>query len=241
MVEVDEKVDCGDANGILYCYVVSLRWSVAQFGGGMDEIFPRTLAEHIFAVLAYLVAFWFGAVLVSMLTSLITQIFFEGSESNNQLRLLNKYLAQNKISKGLSLRLTRNARHMLAERMKNRFEEVGAVIKLVTEPLRVELYFELYSRSLSNHPFFSRYMMACPYVTKRICHSALFMMQTAAGDIIFHAGEIPTEPRMFLVNESSLLYTQVRRRGGKPRPFHIFVEEGAWISEAVLWVSWTHQ
>merc|ERR1719401_2919629 len=105
-------------NNKLYCYVVALRWSLAQFGGGMDEFAPTTFSEHAFAVFAYLLAFWFGAVLMSTLTSLITQLVIDGSEQNRQLALLCRYLEQNKISKKLALRLTRNAKHVLRERRK---------------------------------------------------------------------------------------------------------------------------
>merc|ERR1712241_246540 len=112
------------------------------------------------------------------------------------------------ISKKLVVRLTRNARHVMREKGKNRHEEGLTVMQLITEPLRMELHFEIYSPSLSAHPFFSRYISACPYVTKRICHSALSTMHLAVGDIVFHAGEMPTKPRMFVVTNASLHYSQ---------------------------------
>merc|ERR1712217_402433 len=134
------------------------------------------MTEHMFAVFAYLLAFWFGAALVSVLTSLMTQLFIEATEGNRQLSLLNKYLEHNRISKKLAVRMTRNARHVMVEKGKNMHEEALTVMQLITEPLRVELHFEIYSPNLSSHPFFSRYISACPYVTKRICHSALSTM-----------------------------------------------------------------
>merc|ERR1719203_272229 len=151
---------------MILCYVMSLRWSLAQFGGGMDEFAPTTFSEHVFAAFVYLLAFWFGAVLVSTLTSLITQLVIDGSEQNRQLSLLCRYLEQNRISKRLALRLTRNAKHVMTERRKMIHEDVVQITQLVTEPLRMELHFEIYGPSLNNHPFFELYMIACPYVTK---------------------------------------------------------------------------
>lgn len=218
-----------------YCYVISLRWSLAQFGGGMDEFSPSTLSEHVFAVFAYLLAFWFGAALVSTLTSLITQLVIDGSDQNRQLGLLCRYLEQNKISKKLALRLTRNAKHVLTERRKMIHEDFVDIMQLVTEPLRMELRFEIYGPVVSAHPFFALYISACPYVTKRICHRAMSMMLVATGDLIFDAGEIPTNPRMYLVNNASLSYRHI----GSDCSREVLL--GSWVSEAVLWMAWTHR
>merc|ERR1719512_544708 len=114
-------------------------------------------------------------------------------------------------------------------------EDVVQITKLVTEPLRVELHFEIYSPSLATHPFFSQFMSTCPYVTKRICHSAMSTMLVGTGDIIFHAGEIPTKPRMYIISTDVLKYMLFGQERASP------VSAGSWISEAVLWVAWTHR
>merc|ERR1712113_39607 len=123
----------------------------------------------------------------------------------------------------------------LRERRKMKHDDVVQITQLVTEPLRMELHFEIYRPSLGAHPFFELYMVACPYVTKRVCHTAMSMMLVATGDVIFHAGEIPTKPRMYIVNNAFLNYRQFSQ------DHHEVVEEGSWIAEAVLWIVWTHR
>merc|ERR1712061_859187 len=75
-------------------------------------------------------------------------------------------------------------------------EDFVQVMQLVSGPLRMDLHFEIYSPSLSAHPFFALYMIACEYITKRICHKAMSMSFLSPGDVVFNTGEIPTHPKM---------------------------------------------
>merc|ERR1712176_1033009 len=68
-----------DDKSLGYRYVMSLRWAISQFAGGMDEVQPKNLYESVFATSVYLAAFWFGAVFLSMLTSSMTQLYIDGS------------------------------------------------------------------------------------------------------------------------------------------------------------------
>merc|ERR1719359_452721 len=99
-------------------YVMSLRWAISQFAGGMDEVTPKSLGEHMYAVVVYLSAFWSGAVFVSILTSSMTQWYIIGSQQAQQLSVLRRYLQQNGISKKLALRVQRNAKHSLDEQQR---------------------------------------------------------------------------------------------------------------------------
>jgi len=229
---VDEE-KCLD-HSIEYCYIVSFRWSLAQFGGGMDEVVPFTLNEHVFAVFAYLASFWGGAVLVSTLTSMMTQFFIDGSQESIQLSILRRYLEQNHITKNLTLRLARNAKYALAQRRKMVHEEFIEAMPLISDPLRCELHFEIYGPSLVSHPFFDVFMAACPYVIKRVVHHAMSTVRVAAGDIVFNSGEIPTSPRMYIISSGTLNY---RRKSSAAQQ----LAPGSWVSEAALWVSWTHR
>merc|ERR1719450_1057199 len=139
----------------------------------MDEVTPKSLGEHVFAVIVYLTAFWSGAVFVSILTSSMTQWYIIGSQQAQQLTVLRRYLSQNGISKKLALRVQRNAKHALAEQQKHMPESAVCLIKQVSEPLRVELHFEMYNPMLSVHPFFARYVEECPHVVRKVCHTAM--------------------------------------------------------------------
>merc|ERR1712127_1039615 len=98
---------------------------------------------------------------------------------------------------------------------------------LITEPLRMELHFEIYGASLSDHPFFASYMAECRQAMRRICHNAMSMLHFAPGDVVFNAGETPATPRMYFACQSSLDYRPV---GG----LALEVGKNAWVAEAAL-------
>jgi hypothetical protein len=213
-------------------YIMSYRWAIAQFGGGMDEVHPRSSVECIYALFSYIGAFWSGAVFISTLTSRMTQLSIDGSTYNMQLNLLRQYLEQNKVSKNLSVRLNRNAKHALVERRNMIPEESVEVLTIISDPLRMDLHFDLYSPPLAAHPFFSLYIFECPNVIKKVCHSAMSQFVVSAGDTVFCAGETPNNPVMYIVNKGTLQYTTTAAR---------MVGEGQWLSEACLWTSWMHR
>jgi CRP-like cAMP-binding protein len=242
LVEFDFKEEA-----LSYRYLMSLRWAISQFAGGMDEVTPQSLMEHVYAACIYLTAFWTGAVLVSVLTSSMTQWYIIGSHNAQQLTLLRRYLSQNGISKKLALRVQRNAKHALAEQQKHMPEGAVVLIKNVSEPLRVELHFEMYHPTLSIHPFFARYAEECPHVVKKVCHTTVASMQVSKSDTIFNVGEMPSFPRMFIVDEGRLTYITSGAGGrktvsnsGGDASYHS-VEKHNWVSEAPLWVTWAHR
>jgi hypothetical protein len=214
-------------------YVMSLRWAISQFAGGMDEVTPHSMGENIYAIFVYLIAFWSGAVFLSILTSSMTQWYMVGSQQKQQLTVLRRYLAQNNISKKLTLRLSRNAIHSLAEKQKNVPEEMVVLVQEVSVPLRVELHSEMYQPVLNWHPFFALYELECPHVLRRVCHSAMAICNLVKMDTIFDEGETPTQPKMYLVSTGLLAYNTI---SGKSAQVH----ESQWVCEHPLWVPWTH-
>lgn len=216
-------------------YVMSLRWAISQFAGGMDEVTPKNLSENIYAIFVYLTAFWSGAVFLSILTSSMTQWYIIGSQQSQQLTVLRRYLSQNGISKKLALRVQRNAQHAMAEQQRAMPEAAVGLITKVSEPLKIELHFEMYAPNLAIHPFFHRYIEECPHVMRKVCHSAMQMSTVSTGDIIFNVGEIPAEPKMYIISRGKLDYKA--GFSGQVTP----VVVGQWVSEPSLWVQWVHR
>merc|ERR1740121_1077487 len=122
----------------------------------------------------------------------------------------------------------------MAENQLSMPESSVVLIKKVSEPLRVEVHYEMYSPILSVHPFFVRYMEECPHVIRKVCHQAMEKVNVSLGDTIFNIGEIPSKPKMLIVMSGQLLYTPMVGAKGN-------VNEGQWISEAPLWVNWVHR
>merc|ERR1712096_214051 len=98
-----------DEKGKEFRYVMAFRWSISQFGGGMDEIYPITFNESLFAILVYLLAYWGGAAFLGILTSSMTQLYLLSSQQSQQLAVLRRYLCGHLISKKLGMRVQRNA------------------------------------------------------------------------------------------------------------------------------------
>lgn len=215
-------------------YMMSMRWAISQFAGGMDEVTPESLFEHIYALIVFLWAFWSGAVFLGILTSSMTQLYIIGSTQTTQLTVLRRYLTQNGISKSLSLRVQRNAQHSMAERQTAMPEAAVELINVVSEPLRVELHYEMYSKVVGIHPFFRRYMAECPHVMRKVCHGAVSMAPVSLGDVIFNVGEIPSVPKMFIISKGELVYMTDAGRKTTLGP-------GDWLSEMTLWVHWVHR
>merc|ERR1712050_4194 len=150
-----------------------------------------------------------------------------------QFATLRSYLNANGISQSLSFRIHRSAQGALDDRRKNRPETSVELLKLVSEPLKVELHHEIYSVSLICHPFFYYYDLACQVPMRQICHSAVIRKRLTHGDLLFTSGETPEHPHMFFLVAGELSYTQDNMR---ERAVHI----GSWACEASLWTTWVH-
>lgn len=215
-------------------YTMSMHWSLSQFAGGMDEITPESVGERVFAMIIFLIAFVVAAVFVSSITSSMTQLNIIGSQRSQQLSVLRRYLTQSKISSKLALRVQRNAQHAMNEQQRLMPESSVELLTLVSEPLRSELHFEMYSPIFSQHPFFSHYTMEAPQVMRKVCHYASAMSLVSSGDVIFSTGEIPAEPKMYVVCSGTLQYTH-------DDGMISTVEKGRFLAEATLWTKWMHR
>merc|ERR1712176_686096 len=155
----------------------------------MDEVTPKSLTEHAYAAFIFVGAYWTGNVIISNLTSHMTQIYLLGSQRQQKLNLMRRYLHQNGVSKTLTLRVQRNAQYTMKLRAKETPESAVGLENLVSTPLRIELHFEMYAPTLQVHTWFDKYAAECPQVVRKICHSAMSTCHVSTGDVLFHQGE----------------------------------------------------
>lgn len=223
-----------DHLSLLHRYMLSLHWSLALFQGGMDEIVASNILERIFNVVAFLLAFMVSAVCISALTSSMTRLHILASRNSFQLNVLRRYLVQNHISEKLIMRVHRNAVHALSEHQRLMSEEAVELLHLVSEPLRVELHFEMYCPVFEVHPFFEAYAEHYPHVMQKVCHTAITTLLVSAGDIIFNEGEIPVHPMMYIICSGVYNYESIEG---------VCEELGSkqWLTEAALWTAWMHR
>jgi hypothetical protein len=164
----------------------------------------------------------------------MTRLQMLGNKQNEQLFSLRKYLSQVGISRRLALRVQRNAQHAVRERLRHIPEGEVDLLESVSGPLRVELHFEMYAPLFRVHPFFDHYIHECPQVMRKVCHVATHTVVFSPGDVIFHAGECLSEPKMYIVMDGVLQYTPIWGEIST-------VEIDTWLSEASLWTAWVHQ
>lgn len=216
-------------------YTLSLHWSLAQFAGGMDEVTAANAGERVFAICVFLLAFILASCFVSVITSSMTQGYLVSAQRSQQVAVLRRYLCQNNISKQLAMRVQRNALCTMTHQQLQTPEDGVELLRLISEPLRVELHFETNSPLLAVNPFFANLVDECPQVIRRVCHSALQMQAVAAGDVIFSAAEIPKAPKVYFVCGGVFEYHFLE-------PANVSrVLEGDWVAEAALWTSWFHR
>lgn len=215
-------------------YLMAFHWSMAQFHGGMDEIVPVGVHERLYAVFVSVLSWLAAAAFVSGLTSEMTRLHILASQQARQLSVLNRYLKQCRISDHLSIRVQRNAQHALHEQQRLMPESEVELLHLVSEALREELHFEMYSPVLEVHSFFAVYTSECPQVIRKVCHIAMSTLLISTGDVVFNAGEIPQLPKMYIVCSGTLDYIPL-----SGNVIEVFSEH--WLSEAVLWTHWMHR
>jgi len=217
-----------------YRYLFALHWSLSQFNGGMDEVKAQNFEERVFNVSVFLIAWMLAICFVSGLTSEMTRLHILSSHQSRQLSILQRFLNQSRISDALALRVQRNAKHAISEKQRLMPENDVELLRMVSEPLLLELHFEMYMPVLELHPFFSQYVNACPQVMRKVCHQAMSTLLISAGDVVFNAGEMPANPQMYIICTGVLEYIPMKGKVAQ-------VEAEQWLSEAVLWTPWVHR
>merc|ERR1719316_741311 len=137
------------------------------------EIVPVNVGERFFAISVLLFAFVVSAMFISSITSSLTRLQMISGSKTAMFAALRQYLCDNSISRKLVGRINRNAHHAFEEYQRTTPEAEIELLQLVSEPLRVELHFELYGPTLNLNPFFQRYEEANPAAVRRVCHSAV--------------------------------------------------------------------
>jgi len=221
-------------------YVFSFHWSLTNFAGVM-ELGPHTLQERYFAIAALLFGFVVASSFISEITTLMTRLSIIASQKTSRFKELNKYLQEHGISQLLASRVHINARYALSELGRNCHEEDIELLQLVSQPLRVELHFEIHSPTLRAHPLFRRLLVLAPRSMRQVCHQAVGNLFLSEGDVLFSRGEVPDHPQMLFLTCGDLAYTtEVDTSGvdeGSEEQTRA-VGPGEWACEQVLWTSW---
>jgi len=179
--------------------------------------------------LTFILQIWF--------VSFINQAMIDSSIMSNQRRseflALDGYMMRRNVSQEVAQKVVRAAHHAWEEQAQNVPEDSINLLKLISEPLLMELHFDMYKSALQVHPFFKNYIDLNPIAMQRVCHTAITVLPMSTGDILFTEWEVPQTRRMFFIQSGQLEYTTIKNS-------HI-VSNSEWISEPCLWTAdWVH-
>eukprot|EP00441_Pelagodinium_beii_P022210 CAMPEP_0197681944 /NCGR_PEP_ID=MMETSP1338-20131121/95722_1 /TAXON_ID=43686 ORGANISM="Pelagodinium beii, Strain RCC1491" /NCGR_SAMPLE_ID=MMETSP1338 /ASSEMBLY_ACC=CAM_ASM_000754 /LENGTH=430 /DNA_ID=CAMNT_0043263355 /DNA_START=6 /DNA_END=1294 /DNA_ORIENTATION=+ len=213
-------------------YIRSLHWSMGVFSGESNVISPQNPGERTFVTLTLFMGYVVGAWYVGSITTSMTRLQIMASEQSTKLAALRRFLLENSISRGLAVRVQRNAQFAMQEQKSKAPEKNIELLRVISTPVLMELHYEIHSKVLNLHPFFLNYHDINSAGIRKVCHLALDMVSLHPGDVLFSHLEVPSVPRMFFVVEGSFQYIQ--------KDFVCTVGVDEWMSEAVLWTRWTH-
>merc|ERR1719330_259948 len=101
------------------------------------------------------------------------------------LAMLREYLARRGISRRLTLRVQRNAVYALQMIRQNCSEADVQLLQMISEPLLMEIHFEVRARVLQAHPFFQFLQDKCPAAVCKVCHHSVRAIVLSPGDVLF--------------------------------------------------------
>jgi len=230
-VEADESV-LSD-RPLDYRYVTSFSWSLTQltFGGAA---LGEQLRERTFSVVTALFGFLVSVSVVSFITSSLTRLQIIAAGQSAQVAMLKDFLFDKGISTKVALRVQRNAMYALQQRKKNTPESSIELLSLVSQPLKVELHYEIHMPIFDYHAFFRYFNEVNSATMRRVCHASIVELGLSRGDVLFSSGEVPPEPAMYFCVTGKLLYDQEYTN----RTWTLTT--GCWACEGTLWVPWVH-
>eukprot|EP00930_Biecheleria_cincta_P048709 TRINITY_DN33988_c0_g1_i1.p1 TRINITY_DN33988_c0_g1~~TRINITY_DN33988_c0_g1_i1.p1 ORF type:complete len:714 (+),score=91.84 TRINITY_DN33988_c0_g1_i1:264-2144(+) len=215
-----------------YRYCTSFSWAWIQFSGDV-AIAPQNEAEQTYATVVQCVAFVFSVLVISNLTTVMTQVQMHDSQRKKQLQVLQCYLLDSNVSAVLATRVLDNAVFLLEEKKRNPPEHTVELLQEISTPLLKELRYSRHQPALTSHPFFMLYDTRNPFGMRNVCHSAMRDGMVSSGDIIFSPDEESLEPCLYFVTKGSLAYAADMWNG--ERLTHI--KPGTCVNEAALWLS----
>lgn len=214
-------------------YTMSFHWSLAAFSGDTSVVLPNNVYERTYVMCVLFLAFVVSASVVGGITTSMTRLQIILSEQTSKLAVLRRFLMDHHISRPLAVRVQRNAQFAMAEQKRKAPESSVELLSMISQPVLVEVHFEIHSKVVLNHPFMNSYNDVNPAGMRRVCHSAISMLSLHTKDMLFTDLEHPDHPKMFYVLSGRLMYTTSK---GDPQ----LIEHGCWICEANMWTRWTH-
>jgi len=223
--------------GLGYQYLTSFHWALAQLAGGSVEIVCSNSGERVFNICTLIVGLIGVSALISMLSASMVELQNKHHDRKDKLRLLRRYLFDNNIEPGLSVRVSRQCSERIGGRRTLTQESVDALAVLSTS-LHKELCFKVCQNDLLTHPLF--YLFAkidLPWL-ERVCFHCIKSVILRIEDDLFTSGSKANDA--YIVVSGGLDYSQDPDFANVELPTTWTVTPQTWLCESVLWCHWSH-
>lgn len=223
-----------ESAGIMYRYVTSFHWSLAQFTPAPSNVHPQNILEKGYAVGVVLFGMMLFSSFLGNMTSLITQIRNAAAQRLRQQELVRRFIAENNVTMELGTRITRFLRQQ-HWKQKKRVREVDLpVFDSLPDSVVIELHFQVYGPYLVQHPFFFQLAETNGPFVNCVCHQAVSDAYIMPESHVFESGAEASS--MYVLRDGRALYSMYL---GQEVPTK--VKPGHMVSEAALWSPWRHR
>eukprot|EP00448_Togula_jolla_P038043 CAMPEP_0170643676 /NCGR_PEP_ID=MMETSP0224-20130122/42030_1 /TAXON_ID=285029 /ORGANISM="Togula jolla, Strain CCCM 725" /LENGTH=434 /DNA_ID=CAMNT_0010974555 /DNA_START=62 /DNA_END=1366 /DNA_ORIENTATION=- len=222
---------------VLYCYLTSLHWSLAQFTPASSEISPTNEIERCFGIGCLLLGLMVFSSIVSSTTAVVSAMRALKTQEVRRNTEMREFFIDRSLSTELKARirsfLNTKAAHFTSKPM-------SAVENFAALPFELKriLHWELFSALLMKHPLFLLFGQKTKKALHEICQYATSEALYLPGEEIFRRGSKAEE--MILPSHGRLNYLPGIEHEGQGLKT-ISVEMGQWLCEQCLWIAWTHQ
>merc|ERR1712150_63077 len=188
-------------------YLISLQWSVAHLTQGSAFVTAHSYPEKIYSLLVLSVGFLVSAAFVSSITTSMTRLQIIGSQQQVEFSKLRRYLRHHGVYTKLAVLINRSAKRAATLRQHNVTENDIQLLTFLSEPLRMELHFDVHGRVLWSHPLLQSYVLTSAEVMRQVCHTAVKVKFASASDVLFNRGDKSMNASMLFVMGGVLEYS----------------------------------
>jgi len=233
-------------SNVVFWYVASSRWVIAQLNGRTDMDARRTMPERAFTCLAGVVL---AVIVRAVFTSVVTKTMIDLSNlqgaKTRRKRAVNAYLQENEITANLMVAVKRHLHdYHIMHNEKCKEEEVLAILPANVQS---ELLYETRAPTVSGHCLFRCMNHVKAPCIKHLLRDAVQPLTVVNREVVFDKGDACT--RMFFLHKGMMLYGEPSNSDTNSPDIsadllclpRAEVKPGMWLSEAAIWTSWTNR
>jgi len=219
-----------DTRPVLYRYLTSLHWALANFAPGASAaVYATNSGERVYSVLITVFGMLITCLFTAFTTSALIVLQKSNDEINKQFWLLRQYLRQHNVPKDLKVRILRYLNNKLGARRDSVQESRLDVLLLLSDSLRSELQYVVKFGDLLTHPLIGYMEAVSAVVMHGLVHSVLYLKHPAAVDILFQRASVATSMQYVVGGEMEY---------SRPGEMDVILKKDDWMCEMSLWVSW---